>query len=66
MANGAGGAWKSEARWSGSAGMPSKNNIPIPSYQQIAGVVNSSSGASKTLRNVPDVAAESNTNQYRC
>ena len=63
---GPGGAWSSETGWSGSAGMPSKNNVPIPSYQQIAGVVTSQNGASSTLRNIPDVAAEANTNQYSC
>jgi subtilase family serine protease len=62
----AGGAWSSETGWNGSAGMPSKNNIPIPSYQKLAGVVTTANKASKTLRNIPDVAAESNTNQYSC
>jgi subtilase family serine protease len=61
-----GGAWKSETGWSGSAGSPSKNGIPIPSYQLLAGVINSSNGGSTTLRNYPDVAAEANTNQYSC
>ena len=64
--SGPGGAWLSETGWSGSAGMPSKNNIPIPFYQRLPGVINESSGASKTLRNIPDVAAESNTNQFSC
>jgi subtilase family serine protease len=63
---GPGGAWKSETGWSGSAGAPSKNGIPIPSYQQLAGVINSSNGGSTTLRNYPDVGAEANTNQYSC
>ena len=63
---GPGGAWKSETGWNGSAGSPSKNGIPIPSYQQLAGVINSSNGGSTTLRNYPDVAAEANTNQYSC
>jgi subtilase family serine protease len=63
---GPGGAWKSETGWSGSAGSPSKNGIPIPSYQQLAGVINSSNGGSTTLRNYPDVGAEANTNQYSC
>jgi subtilase family serine protease len=63
---GPGGSWKSETGWSGSAGMPSKNGIPIPSYQQIDGVINSSNDGSTTLRNIPDVAAEANTNQYSC
>ena len=64
--NGPGGSWKSETGWVGSAGMPSKNNIPIPKYQQLPGVINSSNQGSKTLRNIPDVAAEANTNQYSC
>jgi subtilase family serine protease len=61
-----GGAWKSETGWSGSAGSPSKNGVPIPSYQQLPGVITALNHASKTLRNYPDVAAESNTNQYSC
>jgi subtilase family serine protease len=64
--NGPGGSWKSETGWSGSAGSPSKNKIPIPSYQQLPGVINSSNGGSTTLRNYPDVAAEANANQYSC
>jgi len=63
---GPGGAWLSETGWSGSAGGPSKNNVPIPHYQQLAGVINSSNQGSTTLRNIPDVAAEANTNQYSC
>lgn len=66
VTNGPGGSWKSETGWSGSAGMPSKNNIPIPKYQLLPGVINNSNGGSKTLRNIPDVAAESNTDQYSC
>ena len=64
--NGPGGSWKSETGWNGSAGSPSKNKIPIPSYQQLPGVINSSNGGSTTLRNYPDVSAEANTNQYSC
>lgn len=66
VTSGAGGAWASETGWRYSAGMPSKNGVPIPSYQQAAGVINSSNGGSTTLRNIPDVAAEANTNQYSC
>jgi len=62
----AGGAWKSESGWINSAGMPSPNNVPIPSYQQLPGVVNSTNDASSTLRNIPDVASESNAVQYVC
>ncbi len=64
--NGPGGAWKSETGWNGSAGMPSKNRIPIPFYQKLKGVINASNGGSRTLRNIPDVAAEANTNQFSC
>jgi subtilase family serine protease len=64
--NGPGGPWQSETGWNGSAGSPSKNGIPIPSYQKLPGVINSMNKGSTTLRNYPDVAAESNTNQYSC
>ena len=63
---GPGGAWQSETGWSGSAGSPSKNKVPIPTYQKLPGVINSLNHGSKTLRNYPDVAAEANTNQYSC
>jgi len=64
--NGPDGPWLSETGWSGSAGMPSKNNVPIPGYQLLPGVINASNNGSTTLRNIPDVAAEANTNQYSC
>ncbi len=60
------GAWQSETGWSGSAGGPSKNGVAIPQYQKLKGVVNSQNHASSTLRNIPDVAAEANTNQWSC
>jgi subtilase family serine protease len=63
---GPGGSWQSETGWNGSAGSPSKNGIPIPSYQKLPGVINSTNKGSTTLRNYPDVAAEANTNQYSC
>ncbi len=64
--NGAGGAWLSETGWANSTGMPSKNGIPIPTWQQYAGVINSSNHGSTTLRNIPDVSSESNASQYVC
>jgi subtilase family serine protease len=66
VTTGPGGAWKSETGWNGTAGAPSKNKIPIPSYQQLPGVINAANGGSTTLRNYPDVSAEANTNQYSC
>ena len=54
------------AAWQDSAGTPSKNKVPIPAYQQAAGVINSSNRGSTTLRNIPDVTAEAETDQYSC
>lgn len=62
----AGGPWHSETGWSKSAGMPSPNGVPIPSWQQTPGVITSSNHGSTTLRNIPDVASESNGSQYVC
>jgi len=64
--NGAGGSWKSETGWSSSTGGISKNNISIPSYQQLAGVITSANHGSNTLRNIPDVSSESAAAQYVC
>jgi subtilase family serine protease len=62
--NGAGGSWASETAWADSSGGPADNGFAIPSWQ--AGVANSSNGASSTIRNVPDVAAEGNFDNYLC
>ena len=62
----AGGPWSSETAWSDSGGGISPDSIPIPAWQQLAGVINSSNGGSKTLRNIPDVSAEANFNFYYC
>ena len=66
VTTGPGGAWKSETGWPESAGMPSPNHVPIPSYQKTAGVITATNHGSKTLRNIPDVASESNASQYVC
>ena len=58
--NGPGGAWASETAWSDSGGGISPGGIKIPSWQQLAGVINSSNKGSTTLRNGPDVAANAN------
>jgi subtilase family serine protease len=62
--NGAGGTWKSETTWIGSGGGTSTNNLAIPSYQ--SPVITSANAGSTTLRNLPDVAAEANTDNYFC
>src|SRR5580704_10503897 len=76
--NGPGGPWESEIAWGGSpllaCGYPtggssggySTNNLPIPSYQQLRGVINELNDGSTTLRNVPDVAAEADCDNYYC
>ncbi len=66
VTHGPGGAWKSETGWNGSAGMPSKNGVPIPTWQKNSAVLDGLNHASKVLRNIPDVSAEANTNQYSC
>ncbi len=62
----AGGAWRSEAAWADSGGGISPDKIAIPWYQQNAGVITGSNGASSTLRNGPDVAANANFTFYTC
>jgi subtilase family serine protease len=64
--NGPGGSWKSETGWVNSTGMVSKNNIPIPSYQQFSGVITSANHGSRKLRNIPDISSESAPQQYVC
>ncbi len=61
---GAAGSWTAETAWNWSGGGVSPDGIPLPAWQ--AGVANSSNGGSNTLRNVPDVAAEANTDNYLC
>ncbi len=63
---GAAGAWKSETAWADSGGGISPDSIPIPSWQQLTGVINSNNGGSTTLRNGPDVAANANFTFYVC
>src|SRR6202161_3385975 len=62
----AGGAWKSETAWVDSGGGISPDSIPIPSWQQLSGVINSTNKGSTTLRNGPDVAANANFTFYVC
>lgn len=62
--NGAGGPWASETAWADSSGGPADNGFAIPSWQ--VGVANSSNQASTTTRNLPDVAAEGNFDNYLC
>ena len=63
--SGSGAAWSGETGWSSSAGGPSLDKtIKIASYQ--LPYVTAANGGSKTLRNVPDIAASANTNMEIC
>ena len=42
------------------------DRIPIPSWQQLSGVITSSNNGSKTYRNGPDVSANANFTFYTC
>ena len=60
------GPWKSETAWADSGGGKSPDRIEIPSWQKLAGVINSSNKGSTTLRNGPDVSANANFTFYTC
>jgi subtilase family serine protease len=62
----AGGPWKSETAWVDSGGGISPDKIAIPSWQKLAGVINSSNRGSTTYRNGPDVSANANFTFYTC
>jgi kumamolisin len=62
----AAGPWKSETAWADSGGGISPDSIPIPSWQQLSGVITSSNRGSTTLRNGPDVAGNANFTYYVC
>jgi subtilase family serine protease len=58
---GPGGSWSSETAWSDSSGgYLSSAGYAIPSYQQLAGVINSTNKGSTAYRNDPDIALEGN------
>ena len=62
----AGGPWLSETAWVDSGGGISPDKIAIPSWQQMAGVINKANNGSTTLRNGPDVAANADFTFYVC
>ena len=63
---GPGGAWVLETATSDSGGGISPDLIPIPPWQQTTGVITVANGGSTSYRNIPDVAAEANTDNYIC
>src|SRR5262249_46696160 len=50
----------------GGGGVYTPDAIPIPSWQQLPGVITTANKGSTTLRNSPDVSAESNFDFYVC
>jgi kumamolisin len=60
----AGGPWASETAWSSSGGGITPNNFAIPSWQVAAAA--SCTSCSQTLRNGPDISANSNYTFYVC
>jgi hypothetical protein len=64
VTSGPGGTWVSESAWTDSGGGMTINQIGIPDWQLPA--INASNGGSTSLRNVPDIAAEGNTDNYLC
>jgi kumamolisin len=60
------GPWQSETAWADSGGGVSPDSVAIPSWQQLAGVINSSNQGSTSLRNGPDVSANANFTFYTC
>ncbi len=66
VTTGAGGPWSSETGWSLSGGGISIDRIQIPSWQHNKKVVTAANGASRKLRNGPDVAMEGDFQNYIC
>jgi hypothetical protein len=64
ITSGPSGQWVSETAWTNSGGGMTINQIGIPDWQLPA--INAGNGGSTTLRNVPDIAAEGNTDNYLC
>jgi len=62
----AGGPWSSETAWIDSGGGISPDQIPIPSWQQLPGVINASNQGSTQYRNGPDVSANADFTFYVC
>src|SRR6202522_864405 len=62
----AAGPWKSETAWADSGGGISPDDIPIPPWQQLSGVITSTNKGSTKYRNATDVAANANFTFYVC
>jgi kumamolisin len=63
---GAGGDWATEVGWKDTGGGISPDEIPIPSWQQLSGVITKTNEGSTVYRNGPDVTANANFTFYVC
>jgi kumamolisin len=61
-----GGPWSSEVGWAYGGGGISPDDIAIPSWQQLPGVITSANKGSTVYRNGPDVSANANFTYYVC
>lgn len=61
-----GGTWSSETAWVDSGGGISPHKLAIPTWQKLAGVINSTNKGSTTYRDGPDVSANANFSFYVC
>jgi kumamolisin len=62
--DGPGGPWLREISWHFSGGGPSPDGIAIPAYQ--LPFITAANGGSQTLRNVPDIAGDADTDNFSC
>jgi len=60
------GPWVSENGWPYSGGGISPSEFPIPSWQALKGVINSTNQGSTSYRNGPDVSANADYTYYVC
>ncbi len=63
---GAGGPWESETAGYGGGGYYPPDDILIPSWQQLPGVINTANEGSTVYRNDPDVSANASFSFYVC
>jgi subtilase family serine protease len=63
---GPGKGWASEVALSGAGGGISPDDIPIPSWQKLKGVITKKNEGSKKYRNAPDVSANAGFSFYVC
>ncbi len=63
---GAGKGWASETVWNDGGGGISPDDLPIPSWQKLKGVITKKNEGSLKYRNGPDLSANSNFTFYVC